>query len=129
MKKKSTSQSAFFNLRVLLGFTLSFLGVALAIFAGWGGALRSPGGPSRTGVLAGPPDQSARYMPVPGANTREEAAGLARLEQYWNDRLTFPTGRFNPAWVRAAASTTFAHAKWRPIWTAPQAQHGWSECP
>ena len=42
-------------------------------------------------------------MPVPGANTREEATGLARLEQYWNDRLTFPTGRFNPEWVRAAA--------------------------
>ena len=104
MKKKSTSQSAFFNRRVLLGFTLSFLGVALAIFAGWGGALRSPDGPSRTGVPAGRPDQPARYMPVPGANVQDEAAGLAQLEQYWNDRLTYPTGRFNPAWVRAAAA-------------------------
>src|SRR4029077_10844008 len=103
MKKKSTSQSAFFNLRVLLGFTLSFLGVALAIFGGWTSALRSPDGPSRTGVPTGRPDQPARYMPVPGASTREEAAGLAQLEQYWFDRLTFPTGRFNPAWVRAAA--------------------------
>ena len=104
MKKKSTSQSAFFNLRVLLGFTLSFLAVALAIFAGWGGALRSPDGPSRTGVPAGHPDQPARYMPVPGANLQDEATGLAQLEQYWNDRLTYPTGRFNPAWVRAAAA-------------------------
>ena len=104
MKKKSTSQSAFFNRRVLLGFTLSFLGVALAIFAGWGGALRSPDGPSRTGVPAGRPDQPARYMPVPGANVQDEATGLAQLEQYWNDRLTYPTGRFNPAWVRAAAA-------------------------
>ena len=103
MTKKSTSYSAFFNLRVLLGFTLSFLAVALALFAGWGGALRSPDGPSRTGVPAARPDQPARYMPVPGASTREEAAGLAQLEQYWFDRLTFPTGRFNPAWVRAAA--------------------------
>ena len=103
MKKKSTSHSAFFNLRILLGFTLSFLGVALALFAGWGGALRSPDGPNRTGVPAAHPDQPARYMPVPGASTREEAAGLAQLEQYWFDRLTFPTGRFNPAWVRAAA--------------------------
>ena len=82
---------------------LVFSAVALAIFAGWGGALRSPDGPSRTGVPAGRPDQPARYMPVPGASTREEAAGLAQLEQYWFDRLTFPTGRFNPAWVRAAA--------------------------
>ena len=104
MKKKSTSQSAFFNRRVLLGFTLSFLGVALAIFAGWGGALRSPGGPSRTGVPAGRPDQPARYMPVPGGNLQDEATGLTQLEQYWNDRLTYPTGRFNPAWVRAAAA-------------------------
>ena len=104
MKKKSSGRTAFFNLRVLLGVTLSFLGLALAIFAGMGGALRSPDGPSRTGVPAGRSDQPARYMPVPGANTREEATGLARLEQYWNDRLTFPTGRFNPAWVRAAAS-------------------------
>ena len=50
MKQKSTSQSAFFNLRILLGFTLSFLGVALAIFAGWGGALRSPDGPNQPNV-------------------------------------------------------------------------------
>jgi len=103
MKQKSTSQSAFFNLRILLGFTLSFLGVALAIFAGWGGALRSPDGPNQPNVTPARLDQSARYMPVPGASTREEAAGLAQLEQYWFDRLTFPTGRFNPAWVRAAA--------------------------
>ncbi len=26
------------------------------------------------------------------------------LEQYWHDRLTYPTGRFDPAWVRAAAT-------------------------
>jgi len=104
MTKKSTSHSAFFNLRVLLGFTLSFLAVALAIFAGLGGALRGPDGPSRTAVPAGRPDQPARYMPVPGANVQDETTGLTRLEQYWNDRLTFPTGRFNPAWVRAAAA-------------------------
>src|SRR4029077_6625551 len=104
MKKKSTSQSAFFNRRVLLGFTLSFLAVALAIFAGWGGALRSPEGPSRTGLTAGDLDKPARYMPVPGANVQDEATGLTRLEQYWNDRVTYPTGRFNPAWVRAAAA-------------------------
>jgi hypothetical protein len=103
MKKKSTSRSAFFNLRVLLGFSLGFLGLALAIVAGMGGALRSPDGPSGTGVPAGDPDQPARYMPVPGTDTREEAAGLAQLEQFWFDRLTFPIGRFNPAWVRAAA--------------------------
>ena len=34
MKKKSASRSAFFYLRVLLGFSFVFVGVALAIFAG-----------------------------------------------------------------------------------------------
>ena len=42
-------------------------------------------------------------MPVPGNKSENEAEGLAQLEQYWHDRLTFPTGRFDPAWVRAAA--------------------------
>jgi hypothetical protein len=103
MKKKSTSRSAFFNFRVLVGFSLGFLGIALAIFAGRDSFLRNLQSPSRTGVSAARSDEPARYMPVPGRNTQEEASGLARLEQYWNDRLTFPTGRFNPAWVRAAA--------------------------
>ena len=84
-------QHGFINLRALLGLTLGLSGVALAIFAGKDGALQRPSEPER-------------YMPVPGGDSREEAANLGRLEQYWHDRLTFPTGRFNPAWVRAAAA-------------------------
>src|SRR6266478_1619010 len=103
MKNKSTSRSAFFSFRVLLSFSLGFLGIALAIFAGKDIALRNLQGPSRTSVAAESSDEPALYTAVPGRNAREEASGLARLEQYWNDRLTFPTGRFNPAWVRAAA--------------------------
>ena len=83
-------EGGFINLRVLLALLLAFTGVALAIFAGRDFAVRS----------ASEPD---RYMPVPGSKPETEAAGLARLEQYWHDRLTFPTGRFDPAWVRAAA--------------------------
>src|SRR4029434_2644902 len=51
-----------------------------------------------------PASEPERYMPVPGAKGQSEAVGLAQLEQYWHDRLTFPTGRFDPAWVRAAAA-------------------------
>ena len=110
MKKKSASQSAlgrkfgtagrgrrnfsdggFFNLRTVLGLTLCFCGVALAIFGGSHGVLRRA-------------SQRDRYLPVPGASSRDEAARLAQLEQYWHDRLTYPTGRFDPAWVRAAAA-------------------------
>ena len=84
-------QGGFFNLRALLGLTLCFLGLALAIFAARESSLRR---------VSEPP----RYMPVPGGNLQGEAAGLAQLEQYWHDRLTFPTGRFDPAWLRAAAA-------------------------
>jgi hypothetical protein len=57
-------------------------------------------------------------MPVPGSKPESEAAGLAQLEQYWHDRLTFPTGRFDPAWVRAAADQ---HA--RMTSGVPEGQH------
>jgi hypothetical protein len=85
------SQGGFFNLRALLGLTLLLSGVALAILAGKDGA------PPR-------PSERERYMPVPGGNSGNEAASLQEMEQYWRDRLTFPTGRFDPAWVRAAAA-------------------------
>jgi len=107
MKKKSSTRSAlarhhlveggFVNLRTLLGLVLCFFGLALAIFAG-------------KGVATTRVSQPERYMPVPGANSRDEATRLAELEQYWRDRLTYPTGRFNPAWVRAAA---VQHARMR----------------
>src|SRR4051812_24753283 len=41
-----------------------------------------------------------RTMPVPG-DTAGEA--LQQMDSYWNDRVTYPTGNFNPAWLRHAA--------------------------
>jgi len=41
-----------------------------------------------------------RYMPEPGG----EPDDLDRMEAQWNDRLTYPTGLFDPAWVRRAAA-------------------------
>src|ERR1043166_2227640 len=40
----------------------------------------------------------AKFMPVPEGTER-----LNTLESYWNTRITYPTGHFNPAWLRAAA--------------------------
>src|SRR5437667_2138334 len=91
LARRSLRERGFFNIRTLLGLTLCFSGLALAIIAGRDTALRSVSKPDR-------------YMPVPGADSRDEAARLAELEQYWHNRLTFPTGRFDPAWVRAAAA-------------------------
>jgi hypothetical protein len=42
-----------------------------------------------------------RYMPTPDG---DEGESVALLEGYWNDRVTYPTGRFNPDWVRRAAA-------------------------
>src|SRR6266481_9655269 len=91
LARRSLGEGGFFNLRALLGLTLCLFGVALAIFAAREAALR-------------PAQEPDRYMPVPGTSSESEAARLEQLEQYWHDRLTFPTGRFDPAWVRAAAA-------------------------
>jgi hypothetical protein len=103
--RRSLGEGGFFNLRALLGLTLCLSGVALAIFAGKDAVLR-------------PAPEPGRYMAVPGASSESEAAGLEQLEQYWHDRLTFPTGRFDPAWVRAAAAQ---HA--RMMTGVPAGQH------
>ena len=50
------------------------------------------------------PEQLLRFLPIPNGEAGEEAQALARLEQQWNDRLTYPTGKFNPGWLRAAAA-------------------------
>ena len=89
--RSSVGEAGFFNPRALLGLTVCFAGLALAIFA----ARES------TVHRVSPP---ARYVAAPGSDRQGEAARLAELEQYWQDRLTYPTGRFDPAWVRAAAA-------------------------
>src|SRR5215510_6039777 len=95
MKRNSFPQSGFFNLRALISFTLCFLGLALALFAHFIDRLSLPGATKSSRPLP--------YMPAPGAKPEAEAADLGRLEQFWNNRLTYPTGRFDPAWLRAAA--------------------------
>jgi hypothetical protein len=69
--RRRLGEAGFFNLRALLGLTLCLLGLALAIPA-----------------LRPAADQPPRHMPVPGAKPREN---LVQLEQYWHNRLTYPT--------------------------------------
>src|ERR1017187_9334196 len=84
---------AYFNPRTLIGFALCSVGVALVVFA------LIPF-PNRLASAKRP----ARDMPTFGEDPENEAIDLGRLEQYWSDRLTYPTGRFDPAWLRAAAA-------------------------
>ena len=109
MTKHSFRQSGFFNLRALIGFTLCFVGVALALFASFPvrHSLGVGGSPLTDHVSLPDATKASRplpYMPAPGNRPETEAADLGRLEQFWNDRLTYPTGRFDPRWLRAAAA-------------------------
>jgi len=77
------SGPGFFRPRVFAGFVFFAAGICLATFS-----------------FNKRPTPQQRYMPVPGG----QADDLNRLEAQWNDRLTYPTGRFDPAWVRQAAA-------------------------
>ena len=49
-----------------------------------------------------------RYLGVPAA---EKAEHLEVTAAYWNDRVTYPTGRFNPKWLRDAARLELDRAR------------------
>src|SRR2546423_2843611 len=91
MRKKFSSRSGAFSPRVFASFVLFSAGVSLATFSFRAEQKQEPVRQAR-----GP----ERYMPVPGG----EADNLDRLEAEWNNRVTYPTGRFNPDWVRRAAT-------------------------
>src|SRR5262245_34066582 len=96
-------------------------------------ALAMPG--HHTSKATAPPSAAA-YMPVPGGDVDHFAA----MDAYWNDRLTYPTGHFNPAWLRAAKRQDARIATRRPqlngegvaTWTAlgpkPERMTGCTGC-
>jgi hypothetical protein len=87
MRKTAFYHSAIFNPRALLAFALCLLGVALSLFS------FSVPGPEKNVV------RRERDMPTRGSKGED----LSRLEEEWNTRLTYPTGKFDPAWLRTAA--------------------------
>src|SRR5712671_1853618 len=95
MRKQSAFQFAFIHLRVLFALTLCFVGVLLAGIS-WTGI---PGYPAGSQAAPNDTDRPPRYMPVPGGKPDD----LNRMEVEWNNRVTYPTGRFDPTWVRKAA--------------------------
>ena len=97
MKRQPFIKSGFFNLRTLFAFALCSGGVLLAMFS-FTPPVGGPDGPSRHNERRHA-DELQRDMPVPGGH----ADDLDRMEVEWNNRLTYPTGVFNPAWLRQAA--------------------------
>src|ERR1051326_4755207 len=86
MIKTNSTESARLSPRIFLSFILCSAGVLLA----FAGATKQQAREVRR----------ERYMPVAG----EKGEDLNKIEQEWNDRLTYPTGIFNPEWIRAAVS-------------------------
>ncbi|MGI8819640.1 MAG: WD40/YVTN/BNR-like repeat-containing protein [Chthoniobacterales bacterium] len=79
--------------RVLSALALSSLAVALTVFA-------VTGLPTSFRPKA---DEPPRYMPTADGKVDD----LDRMEVEWHNRLTYPTGVFNPEWVRKAVEQDF----------------------
>jgi hypothetical protein len=89
MRDHPTSQSGFFDPRLSAAFAFFSIGILLAV-------LSFTGLPS---FLSGHTDARERDMPVPG----EKGEDLDRMEREWFNRVTYPTGMFDAAWLRNAA--------------------------
>ncbi len=98
MKTNTSTRSAFFSVRILFGFALCLLGVGLGFAAL---RVRPAAEPEHVRVVTENVDL-ARALPA-GGDRDSEAEDLLRLEEYRHLRLAYPTGRFDPAWVRNAA--------------------------
>jgi hypothetical protein len=92
MKIKRAGRSGFLQIRALVALLLFGAAICLAKFSiappRVNNSERERGGVDRP-----------RYMPVAGERGEE----LNRMEEEWNNRLTYPTGVFNPHWLQAAA--------------------------
>src|SRR5690349_14465658 len=92
MRTRKTSAVALILIALLLGA----LGVALAIRPAAPGARLVPPVPREAGEV----------LPLaPGAGQiADEGGDLEALAAYWHERLTYPTGQFDPAWRLAAVA-------------------------
>src|SRR5436853_2532695 len=90
--KKKPACSGFLQIRALFAVLLFGAGICLAKFS------FAPPQFVKGAHARGDADRP-RNMPVQGERGEE----LNRMEEEWNNRLTYPTGLFNPAWMRVAA--------------------------
>ncbi len=111
MRTRFTSKSGFLFLRFVLGLALCSFGVVLASLS-FKSSL-SPAKQTSVSPSSEEAEQGERYMPVPDG----DRDGLDRIEAEWNNRVTYPTGIFNPDWVRRAADQDEAIARAIPFGT------------
>src|SRR3954466_2525322 len=94
MKKKSHGIAGLFGARVFVAFNLFCAAALLAL-----SAFQVTSSSDRAKNRDVKDEAPLRDMAVPGGDPDD----LNRLELQWHDRLTYPTGKFDPAWVRQAA--------------------------
>ncbi|MEY2555612.1 MAG: hypothetical protein QOF93_756 [Verrucomicrobiota bacterium] len=92
--KNKPRRSGFLQIRALVALLLFGAAVCLAKFS-----IAPPR--ANNGERERRDVDRPRYMPVAGE--RGESDELNRMEEEWNNRITYPTGVFNPAWLQAAA--------------------------
>src|SRR5262249_44137173 len=92
MKNPFIGRSGFLQIRALTAVMLLAAAVCLARFSF--APPESLKGERERGEMG-----RARYMPEPGG----KADDFDRMEQEWFTRVTYPTGIFDSAWLRAAA--------------------------
>src|SRR3954452_24080032 len=83
-------------------------------------------------VGSGSPSAQGAVKDLPVQGGTEE---LGAADSYWNTRLTYPTGHYNPAWLRTAARQAArlpdrapAGASWTPLGPQPESMDGCQNC-
>src|SRR5438067_12968735 len=95
MKIKPAGRFGFLRIRALVALLLFGAAICLAKFS------LAPLQVANSEHKRGDVDlKRPRYMPVQGERGEE----LNRMEEEWSNRLTYPTGNFDPAWIRQAVA-------------------------
>src|SRR5438552_2422791 len=71
----------------------------LALAVGSANWLHTPAAPAAPAAARNPD----RSVPVPGTG-ESDADRLRQADAYWRARYTYPTGKYDPAWLLAAAA-------------------------
>ena len=88
--------------RFVSTIVVGVLALSALVLGGWQARAHSHAAPSA----------APHYLPPGGEVGKGEQ--FAAMDKYWNDRLTYPTGHFNPAWLRAAKRQDARIASRRP---------------
>src|SRR4051794_28110006 len=91
--------------RLAAAFVLIVAAVSAALVLGESRGGQPSAGKVETVAVTSATGAASKLLPVPSDTDQEsESEELGRLDQFWNDRLTYPTGDFDPAWVRTAVA-------------------------